>query len=73
MGLELEDEVCHVDEEKYDGGPTGDEEKTRSATLLDGTRLAGLHKGVEDIILDGLGHEISSRDDERFYGASKPN
>ena len=73
MGLELEDEVCHVDEEKQDGSSTRDDEKTRSAVLLDDTRLAILHKDVEDIILNGLRHEISGRDDERFYGPSKLN
>lgn len=73
MCLELEDEVCHVDDEKEDGSPTGDEEKPRSAVLLDGTRVSRLEKDVEDIVLDGLGHEISGRDDERFCGASKLN
>lgn len=73
MRLELEEEVCHVDDEKEDGSPTGDEEKSRSAVLLDGTRVTSFEKDVEDIVLDGLGHEISGRDDERFRGASKPN
>ena len=68
MGLELEDEVGGVNEKKYDRSPTGDDEKARSAVLLDGIRLAGLHKEVEDIILDGLGHEIGGRNDKCFCG-----
>lgn len=54
MSLELEDEIGHVDKEKQDGSPTGDEKKTGSAVLLNGIRLTGLHKDVEDVILGGL-------------------
>jgi len=73
MCLELEEEVCHVDDEKEDGSPTGDEEKARSAAFLDGARVSGFEKYVENIVFDGLGHEISGRNDERFCGASKLN
>lgn len=73
MGLELEDEVGDVDKKKHDGGSTGNDEKTRSAALLDDTELAGLHEDVVDVILDGLGHEIGGRNDERFCEASGLN
>lgn len=66
--LELEDEVGGVNEEKEDGSPTGDDEKTGSAMLLDDTRLTGLDEHVENVILNSLGHEVSCRDDERFLG-----
>lgn len=72
MCLELEDEVRDVDKEQHDGSSARDDEKTRSAMLLDGTRLAGLHKDTE-IVIDGLGHEISGRDDERFCKALRPD
>ena len=68
MGLELEHEVGDIDEKEHDGGSTGDNEKTRSATLLDDTRLASLQEGVKDVIINTLGHEIGGRDDERCVG-----
>ena len=66
MRLELEDEVGGINEEKEDGGPAGDEEKTGSATLLDSTRLAVDHKHVEHIVFNGLRHEIGGGNHERF-------
>ena len=69
--LELEEEVGDVNEEKEDSGPTGDDEKTGSAMLLDDTRLAGLDEHVENVILNGLGHEVSGGNDERFLGSSE--
>jgi hypothetical protein len=65
--LELEDEVGDINEEQEDRGPTGDDEKTGSATLLDGTGLAGLEEDVEHVILDGLRHEIGGGNDKRFW------
>ena len=74
MGLELEDEVCDIDEEKHDSSSTGDDEETRFPALLDGTAsLAVLQESVYYVILHGLRHEVGGRDDERFYGASKPS
>ena len=67
-GLELEHEVCDVNEKKEGGSSTGNKEKTRSVALLGGTRLTGLQ---ENIIVDALGRDIGSRNDKRFYGASK--
>ena len=73
MGLELEDKVGDVDEEKQNCSSTGDDEKPRSTALLDGVGLAGREKGVQDVIVNGLGHEIGGRDDERFCDASEGN
>ena len=72
MGLELEDEVCDVDEKEHNGSPTRDDEKARSTPLFDCTSMSVLHEGVVDVILDPLRHEIRGRNDERFHGASKP-
>ena len=64
--LELEDEVGGINEEEKDGGPAGDEKKTGSATLFDGTGLAGCPKHVEHVILNRLRHEISGGNHKRF-------
>jgi len=71
--LELEDEVGDVYEEEHDGSPTGDDEKTRSAALFDGSSMTVLHEDLVEVVVNPLGHEIGGRDDERFRGASKPS
>ena len=63
---ELEDEVGGINEEEEDGGSAGDEKKTGSVMLLDGTGLAGCPKHVEHVILNGLRHEISGGNHQRF-------
>ena len=72
MGLELEDEVGDVDEEEQDGSPTGDDEKARFAAFCNFSRLARLRHEIEHTFPGSLGHEICSRDDERFCRPSKP-
>lgn len=63
--LELEDEVGSVYEEQHDGGPTGDDEKTRLAIFLLGARFTDAREQKLPTPT-GLRREIGGRDNKRF-------
>ena len=49
-----------------------DDEETGLEVFLDGTGLVGFRKQTKPTISNSLRHEISGRNDERFFEFQKP-